>query len=96
MARKHRLQIPVSPETLKAIQTYATATGLSVPAACEQQLDNIAPLLVEIAGSLAKAKEAPSRALRQMAKTLERETDKAAQIGLELTEKPRRVRKRAS
>lgn len=96
MARTHRLQVPVKPETKKVIEEYAQVMGLSTASACGQLLEQSAPGLQELTQALAHAKESPAKALRDMATAVSKATQEADQIVMELeSTKPRRKRRKA-
>ena len=90
-----RIQVPVSPETEKAITDYAGAMGLSKAAACSQMLEQAAPGLVELTHALKKAQQSPHKALQDMAKVLNKATEKADQMALDMEPVKKQRKKRA-
>lgn len=82
-----RLQIPVTPETEKAIRDYAEVMGMTVPAACSKLLEQSAPGLVDLTKAMRKAHDSPAKALRDMAKAVHKIAEDADQISLNLAKK---------
>lgn len=91
--RQRRIQVPLSPETDKALQEYAEVTGLSMAATCAQLLDQAAPGLKELSAAMRKANEHPAAGIRQMARALEKATQDANQIAMDLKgKKPKKAK----
>lgn len=90
-----RVQVPVNDETRTQLQALADAQGCSLAAVCRDLLQEVAPMAAELAKSLRIAKQAPSRALREMTDVLDEHLAKADQLRLELGKKtkPRKYRK---
>ena len=91
--KQKRIQVPVSPETEKAIRGYAETMGMSTAAACAQMLEQSAPGLVELTAAMQKAKESPARALREIALAVQKATQDADQLMLDMSPKATRKRK---
>jgi hypothetical protein len=90
MVRKpqnNRIQVPLTPEMRKAYQALADAQRTSLAAVCAEVLEQAAPMVVQIANALETAKTVPSRALRDMAGSLERLTGEANQLQIDLEDK---------
>jgi len=94
MAQTPRIQVPLKPETRAALEQYADAMGLPLSQAAAQLLDQAAPSLLELASALRKAKESPSRAWRESINALNKATERANQIAMDL-DTPSRKKKRA-
>ena len=92
MTRTFRLQVPVKPETRKAIEDYAAALGTFPAAAAAQLLEESAPVLVDLTSALRKVHSAPSRALREAQTILHEAAEKADQLTMDL--KPKEVGKK--
>jgi len=90
MARTYRLQVPIKPETRKAIEEFADAMGISPAQAAAQLLEESAPGMIELAAAMRKANQSPSKALRDMANILHKATEQADQLSMELNPKPKR------
>ena len=93
MARSYRLQVPLKPETRKAVEEYADALGVSPAAAASNLLEEAAPALVELTSALKSVQGSPARALRHAAGALHKATEKADQMLMEL--EPQKGKKRA-
>jgi hypothetical protein len=94
---KKRLQVPVAPETERALRLYAEAYGTTVPKATADILNNAAPALVELAQAVAEAKRAPSKGIRDMAAQYRKLNQEADQLLLDMSPKATgKKRKKAS
>lgn len=82
-----RIQVPLTDDMREAYQTLADAQRTSLAAVCAEILEQAAPMVRQIASALETAKTAPSRALRDMAGSLEQLTDQANQLQINLEEK---------
>jgi len=89
-----RIQVPVSDETRASLQALADARTSSLAAISAELLEQTAPIAGEMAKALLMAKQAPSRAIRQMNETLERQLVEIDQIRLDLTPKATRKTKK--
>lgn len=94
MPRTYRLQVPIKPETRKALEEFADAMGITVPQAAAQFLEEAAPGIMEMAAAVRKVHQSPSRALKDMADMLGRHIEEADQLAMDLEPKPEGKRKR--
>ena len=90
MARTYRLQVPMTPETRKVIEDYASALGTSPPGAAANLLEEAVPALVELTSALKMVQSSPARALKEAAGILHRATEEADQVLMDLEPKPGR------
>lgn len=94
--RGYRMQVPVDPETRKAIEDYAEVMGVSPARACAVLLRQAAPGLVELTEAMKKASDSPARAIREMADAIHKANSEADQMAMDLTPKTTRRKKKAS
>lgn len=84
---KTRVHVPMSQETRESFQSLADARNGSLAAACEEILEECAPVAVQMANALRTAKTAPARAVAEAVRALEAQLVDADQILMELTPK---------
>ena len=92
MSEKTRVFVPMTAETRAAFQAYADAKGTFLAAACGEILQNTAPVALEMANVLERAKEAPVAAMRQASEALDRQMAEINQQKLDLRPKKRKKR----
>lgn len=92
----HRIQVPLTDETRKALDNYANASGHSLAKTCGMLLEQAAPSLGELAAAMERAQQVPGKAVRDMAKILQNQIDQTQQGVLDLSPKAtQRKRKKA-
>jgi hypothetical protein len=82
-----RIQVPISDEARVSLQSLADAQRSSLAAVCGELLEQTAPVAAEMAKALQMAKQAPTRALRDMAETLDKFVADANQMQIDLDDK---------
>lgn len=96
MARRYRLQVPVSQETRHAIEEYADALGVSPATAASMLLEESTPALRELSEALRSVQGSPARALRAASNALQKAVQEANQVSMDLQPQPKRARRKAS
>lgn len=91
---KTRVYVPMTAETRQSLQALADARNGSLAAVCEELMGQCAPVALQMANALQKAKTAPSRALRESFEILEQEIAAADQLLLDMSPKATRSRKK--
>lgn len=87
-----RLQVPVSEETRMSLQALADARNGSLAAVCEELLAQCAPVALQMANALQKAKSVPARGLREAVEVLEAALLEGNQLAMDLTPKATRLK----
>lgn len=88
--QKTRLQVPMSAETRESLQALADARNGSLSAVCEDLLAECAPVALQMANALQKAKSAPARGLREAVAVLEAALLEGDQLRLDMSPKATR------
>lgn len=91
---KTRLHVPMSDETRANLQVYADAAGIPLSRAAGQILEEVSPVMVDLASALAQAKTAPARAMRNINEVVEQKLAEIDQLKLDMS--PKATRKKAS
>lgn len=91
---KTRLHVPMTDETRANLQAYADAAGIPLSRAAGQILDEVSPVMVDLASALAQAKTAPARAMRNISEVVEQKLAEIDQLKLDMS--PKATRKKAS
>jgi hypothetical protein len=84
---KYRIQVPITQETRDAYQSLADAHNGSLAAACEEILEQCAPVALQMANALRTARTAPARAMREAVEILEAQLGNADQMLMDLSPK---------
>lgn len=82
-----RIQVPLTEDMRQAYQALADAQKTSLAAVCAEILEQAAPMVLQIASALETAKTAPTRALREMADSLDGVLGDANQMQIDLDDK---------
>ena len=88
--QKSRVHVPMSEETRASLQALADARNGSLAAVCEDLLAECAPVALQMANALQKAKSAPARGLREAVEVLEAALLEGNQLAMELSPKATR------
>lgn len=94
--REFRMQVPIDPETRKAIEDYAEVMGMAPSRACAVLLKQAAPGLVELTEAMRKVSSSPARAMREMAQAVQKAAQDADQMAMDLSPKTTGRKKKAS
>lgn len=81
-------------ETRTSLQALADARNGSLASVCEELLEQCAPITLQMAHALQKAKTAPARAIREMSDVLEQQLAQSDQLLLDMTPKATRKTKK--
>jgi predicted transcriptional regulator len=91
--QKMRFSISVSPELLAALDAVASATGAARASVAAELLEETIPTLLNIAKAVTAAKNNQSEAFDILNSAMYEAMNKAGQMGLELTEVRRGIRR---
>lgn len=87
---KTRVYVPMTADTRQSLQALADARNGSLAAVCEELLEQCAPVALQMANALQKAKSAPARGLREAVEVLEAALLEGNQLAMELSPKATR------